>query len=64
MNRGLVAGRKEIMDLPSPMAGLPKGRGGLMGGGTFSCMLPSMIAGRTMFAYLAEHEKEIYPALT
>jgi glutamate-1-semialdehyde 2,1-aminomutase len=63
MHLGVVAGRKEIMDLASPTAGLPKGRGVLMGGGTFSCMLPSMIAGRTMLRYLEEHEKEIYPAL-
>jgi glutamate-1-semialdehyde 2,1-aminomutase len=63
MNLGLVAGRKEIMDLASPTAGLPKGRGVLVGGGTFSGMIPSMIAGRTMLRYLEEHEKEIYPAL-
>ncbi|MGD0624277.1 MAG: aminotransferase class III-fold pyridoxal phosphate-dependent enzyme, partial [Thermodesulfobacteriota bacterium] len=63
MHLGVVAGRKEIMDLASPTAGLPKGRGVLMGGGTFSCMLLSMIAGRTMLRYLEEHEKEIYPAL-
>jgi glutamate-1-semialdehyde 2,1-aminomutase len=63
MHLGVVAGRKEIMDLASPTAGLPKGRGVLMGGGTFSCMLPSMIAGRTMLRYLEAHEKEIYPAL-
>jgi glutamate-1-semialdehyde 2,1-aminomutase len=60
---GLVAGRKEIMDLASPTAGLPKGKGVLMGGGTFSCMIPSMIAGQTMLRYLEEHESEIYPAL-
>jgi glutamate-1-semialdehyde 2,1-aminomutase len=63
LNLGLVAGRKEIMDLASPTVGLPKGRGVLMGGGTFSCMLPSMIAGRTMLRHLEEHEKEVYPAL-
>lgn len=63
MNLSLVAGRGEIMDLARPDAGLPKGRGVLMGGGTFSCMLPSMIAGRTMLRYLEEHESEIYPAL-
>jgi len=63
MNLGLVAGRKEIMDLASPTAGLPKGKGVLIGGGTFSCMIPSMICGRTMLRYLEEHEKEIYPAL-
>lgn len=63
MNLGLVAGRNEIMDLASPTAGLPKGRGVLMGGGTFSCMLPSMIAGQTILRYLKEHESEIYPAL-
>jgi glutamate-1-semialdehyde 2,1-aminomutase len=34
-----------------------------MGGGTYSCMIPSMIAGRAMLRYLEEHEKEIYPAL-
>ena len=62
-NLGLVAGRKEIMDLASPTAGLPKGHGVLMGGGTFSCMLPSMIAGRTMLRYLEENAGEIYPAL-
>jgi glutamate-1-semialdehyde 2,1-aminomutase len=62
-NLGLVAGRKEIMDLASPTAGLPKGKGVLMGGGTFSCMIPSMIAGQTMLRYLEEHESEIYPAL-
>jgi glutamate-1-semialdehyde 2,1-aminomutase len=63
MNLGLVAGRGEIMDLASPTAGLPKGKGVLMGGGTFSCMIPSMIAGRAMLRYLEEHEKEVYPAL-
>lgn len=63
MNLGLVAGRKEIMDLASPTAGLPKGKGVLIGGGTFSCMIPSMICGRTMLRYLEEHEKEIYPTL-
>ncbi|RPJ39091.1 MAG: aminotransferase class III-fold pyridoxal phosphate-dependent enzyme [Deltaproteobacteria bacterium] len=63
MNLGLVAGRGEIMDLASPTAGLPKGKGVMMGGGTFSCMIPSMIAGRAMLRYLEEHEKEVYPAL-
>ena len=63
MNLGLVAGRGEIMDLASPTAGLPKGKGVIMGGGTFSCMVPSMIAGRAMLRYLEEHEKEVYPAL-
>ena len=51
------------MDLASPTSGLPKGKGVLMGGGTFSCMIPSMVAGRTMLRYLEEHEKEVYPAL-
>ncbi|MCX5905984.1 MAG: aminotransferase class III-fold pyridoxal phosphate-dependent enzyme [Deltaproteobacteria bacterium] len=63
MNLGLVAGRKEILDLASPTAGLPKGKGVLIGGGTFSCMIPSMIAGRAMLRYLEAHEQEIYPAL-
>ncbi len=63
MNLGLVAGRKEIMDLASPTAGHAKGKGVLIGGGTFSCMIPSMIAGRAMLRYLEAHEKEIYPAL-
>jgi glutamate-1-semialdehyde 2,1-aminomutase len=62
-NLSLVAGRQEIMDLASPTAGLPKGHGVLMGGGTFSGMLPSMIAGRTMLRYLEENAREIYPAL-
>lgn len=63
MNLGLVGGRAEILDLASPTAGLPKGRGVLMGGGTFSCMLPSMIAGRSMLKYLEDHQDEIYPTL-
>jgi glutamate-1-semialdehyde 2,1-aminomutase len=63
MNLGLVAGRGEILDLASPTAGLPKGKGVIMGGGTFSCMIPSMIAGRAMLRYLEEHENEVYPAL-
>jgi glutamate-1-semialdehyde 2,1-aminomutase len=62
-NLGLVAGRREIMDLASPTSDLPKGRGVLVGGGTFSCMLPSMIAGRAMLRYLEENAGEVYPAL-
>lgn len=62
-NLGLVTGRGDIMDLASPTSGLPKGQGVLMGGGTFSCMLPSMIAGRTMLRYLEEKEAKIYPLL-
>ena len=60
-----MADRKpvEIMDLASPTSGLPKGRGVLMGGGTFSCMVPSMVAGRAMLRYLEEHEESIYPTL-
>jgi len=63
MNLGLVAGRKEIMDLAKPMPGPQKGKGVLIGGGTFSCMITSMICGRTMLRYLEAHEKEVYPAL-
>ncbi len=63
LNLSLVAGRKEIMDLASPTAGLQKGKGVLMGGGTFSCMPLSMIAGRVMLKYLEDHEGEVYPAL-
>ncbi len=51
------------MDLASPTSGLPKGRGVLMGGGTFSCMIPSMVTGRAMLRYLEEHEESVYPAL-
>lgn len=61
MNLGLVAGRRDIMELASPTQ--PKGKGVLMGGGTFSVMVPAMIAGRAMLRYLEEHEGEIYPAL-
>ncbi len=63
MNLGLVAGKAEIMDLASPTKGLQKGQGVLMGGGTFSCMLPSMVAGRTLLRYLEKNESEIYPSL-
>jgi glutamate-1-semialdehyde 2,1-aminomutase len=63
MNLGLVAGRKEIMDLASPTNSLHKGQGVLMGGGTFSCMLPSMVTGRTILRHLEENESEIYPSL-
>jgi glutamate-1-semialdehyde 2,1-aminomutase len=61
MNLGLVAGKKEIMELSAPL--LPKGKGVLMGGGTFSCMPPAMVAGLSMVGYLEEHEKEVYPSL-
>lgn len=61
MNVGLVAGRKDIMSLAAP--GAPKDRAVLMGGGTYSCMLPAMVAGRTMVKYLEENKDEIYPAL-
>jgi len=60
---GLVAGRKDILDLANPLIARPKGTGVLMGGGTFSAMLPAMFAGRTLLRYLEEHEAEIYPAL-
>jgi glutamate-1-semialdehyde 2,1-aminomutase len=63
LNLSILAGRKEIMDLASPTAGFRKGKGVLIGGGTFSCMPLSMIAGRTMLKYLEDHERDIYPTL-
>ena len=63
MPLGLVAGREEIMRLASPTSGLSKGRGVLIGGGTFSCLIPSMKAGRAMLRYLEEHEEAVYPVL-
>lgn len=63
MNISLVAGRKEIMELASPTAGLPKGQGVLMGGGTFSCMPLTMVASHAMVSYLEQNAAEVYPAL-
>ena len=60
---GVVGGRRDIMELCSPLAGLPKEKGVLVGGGTFSVMPPSMRAGRAVFNYLEQHEAEIYPDL-
>lgn len=63
MNISLVAGRKEILELASPTAGLPKGQGVLMGGGTFSCMPLTMVASHAMVKYLEENAAEVYPSL-
>jgi glutamate-1-semialdehyde 2,1-aminomutase len=61
LNLGLVAGRKDILDLAKP--GLPKGQGVMMGGGTFSAMIPAMIAGNFMLKYLKANAATIYPEL-
>lgn len=63
MNISLVAGRKDIMELASPTAGLPKGQGVLMGGGTFSCMPLTMVASHAMVKYLEDNAAEVYPSL-
>ncbi len=63
MNLGLVAGRRDIMDLSSATSKLSKDKKVLMGGGTFSCMPPAMITGRTMLKYLDDHKDEVYPVL-
>ncbi|MEW6723442.1 MAG: aminotransferase class III-fold pyridoxal phosphate-dependent enzyme [Bacillota bacterium] len=63
MALGMVGGRKEIMDLADPTRGLPKGRGVIMGGGTFSAMPPAMRAGKAIFNYLEEHAADLYPSL-
>lgn len=60
---GLVAGRRDLMDLASPTSGRPKGQGVLMGGGTFSAMLPAMRGGRALLRHLEAHQGEVYPAL-
>lgn len=54
-----VAGKAEIMRL----AGREGGRRVAFSGGTFSAHPLSMLAARTMLAYLVEHEGEIYPRL-
>ena len=63
MPLGIVGGRKDIMRLCSPTLGLPKSKSVLVGGGTFSTMPPAMRTGRAVFAFLEQHEKEVYPAL-
>ena len=54
-----VTGRADIMGL----AGRPGGSRSNFSGGTYSAHPASMLAARTMMAYLVEHEAEIYPRL-
>ncbi|MHB0886767.1 MAG: aspartate aminotransferase family protein [Bacillota bacterium] len=60
---GLVAGRRDLMALTDPTAGLAKDQIALIGGGTFSGMLPAMRGGRALLRHLEAHQNEIYPAL-
>ncbi len=60
---GLVAGRRDLMALTDPTSGRPKDQIALIGGGTFSGMLPAMRGGRALLRYLEAHQDEIYPAL-
>lgn len=54
-----VAGRAEVMNL----AGRAGGSAVKFSGGTYSAHPASMLAARTMMAYLVEHEGEVYPRL-
>jgi glutamate-1-semialdehyde 2,1-aminomutase len=54
-----VAGRKEIMNL----CGSVENNRVSFSGGTYSAHPSSLLAAKTMMAYLAENEKEIYPRL-
>ncbi len=63
MPLGIVAGRKDIMDLANPSSGRSKGQGVVIGGGTFSGLIAAMITGRTMLHFLEINQDEIYPAL-
>jgi glutamate-1-semialdehyde 2,1-aminomutase len=54
-----VAGRSEIMTI----AGREGGRRVRFDGGTYSAHPASMLAGKTMLNYLADHEQEIYGRL-
>jgi glutamate-1-semialdehyde 2,1-aminomutase len=63
MPMGVVAGRRDIMSLADPTLPRPKGTGVLIGGGTFSGLIPSLIAGHTMLKYLEENQQWLYPSL-
>jgi len=54
-----VAGRADIMDLVSHASGNKV----KFSGGTYSAHPASLLAARTIMAYLVEHEQEIYPHL-
>jgi len=54
-----VAGRADVMEL----VGRAKGQRVKFSGGTYAAHPASMLAARTMMAYLVEHESEIYPRL-
>jgi len=54
-----VAGRAQIMDL----VGRATGTRVRFSGGTYSAHPASMLAAKTVMAYLAAHEQEIYPRL-
>jgi glutamate-1-semialdehyde 2,1-aminomutase len=55
-----VAGRADIMEL----VGRAKGHRVKFSGGTYSAHPASLLAAKTMMAYLVDHEAEIYPRLT
>jgi len=57
-----VAGRADVLRIAGK-AGKEGGRRAMFEGGTYSAHPLSMLAGRTMVQYLAEHAGEIYPAL-
>ncbi|MHB1007295.1 MAG: aspartate aminotransferase family protein [Chloroflexota bacterium] len=63
MNVAFVCGRRDVMQLANPHAGLPRGQGVSMGGGTYSCMPPAMRAGTAMVSFLRDHAGEVYPRL-
>ncbi len=54
-----VAGRADIMDL----VGRAGGRAVKFSGGTYSAHPASMLAAKTLMAYLVDHEADVYPRL-
>ncbi len=62
-NVALVCGRRDILDLASPASGRPKQEMVSMGGGTYSCMPQSMVAGLAMVRHLRANAADIYPRL-
>jgi glutamate-1-semialdehyde 2,1-aminomutase len=62
-NVGVIAGRGDVFSLCDHTVKREKGESVVVGGGTFSCSILSMIVGYRVVEYLRSHAKEVYPRI-
>ncbi len=60
---GCVAGRADVMDAGNKIGGSFTGPKALVGGGTFSCTILSMMLGYAVVSYLEKNANTLYPDL-